>query len=113
MRDVPPHWHVEAACPGTAYSTHPSHTVSPITTSRRCTEELKAKRLVFILVHLLHIVWKLRLNHFLLALRRLGGREREKREEEKMEMKELISHTEEDKNYYYFEDPSNISISCV
>ena len=52
-------------------------------------------------------------------LRSLKEREREEEEEEEMEMRELVASTEEDKDDYYFEDPSNISkyittfISCV
>ena len=41
-------------------------------------------------------------------LKSLKEREREE-EEEEMEMKELVASTEEDKDDYYFEDPSNIS----
>ena len=33
----------------------------------------------------------------------------EEEEEEEMEMRELVASTEEDKDDYYFEDPSNIS----
>ena len=47
-------------------------------------------------------------------LRSLEKRETEEREEEEegeMEMKELVTSTEEDKDDYYFEDPSNISKS--
>ena len=36
-------------------------------------------------------------------------REREEEEEEEMEMKELVMNTDDDKDDYYFEDPSNIS----
>ena len=42
----------------------------------------------------------------------LQKREREREEEEEeeeMEMKELVASAEEDKDDYYFEDPSNIS----
>ena len=43
-------------------------------------------------------------------LRSLKESEREEEEEEEeMEMKELVASTEEDKDDYYFEDPSNIS----
>ena len=42
-------------------------------------------------------------------LRSLKEREREEEEEEEMEMRELVAGTEEDKDDYYFEDPSNIS----
>ena len=42
-------------------------------------------------------------------LRSLKEREREEEEEEEMEMRELVASTEEDKDDYYFEDPSNIS----
>ena len=43
-------------------------------------------------------------------LRSLEEREREEEEEEdEMEMKELVANADEDKDDYYFEDPSNIS----
>ena len=42
-------------------------------------------------------------------LRSLKEREREEEEEEEMEMRELVASAEEDKDDYYFEDPSNIS----
>ena len=46
--------------------------------------------------------------------RRVGkreGKERDEREEkEEMEMKGVVAHTGEDKDCYYFEDPSSISI---
>ena len=42
-------------------------------------------------------------------LRSLEKREEEEEEEEEIEMRELVASTEEDKDDYYFEDPSNIS----
>ena len=45
------------------------------------------------------------------SLRSLEERERvreEEEEEEEMEMGELVANTDEDKDDYYFEDPSNI-----
>ena len=43
--------------------------------------------------------------------KRVMKEEEEEEEIEEMEMKELVVNTEEDKDDYYFEDPSNISES--
>ena len=45
-------------------------------------------------------------------LKSLTKRERDE-EEEKMKMRELVASTEEDKDDYYFEDPSNISMNTT